>query len=53
LSTADFFELVQTAFAKESAAAHVVYQGAQAGDHPILLSMPETRYLKCLGIRRL
>ncbi len=53
LSQADFLEIVQAAFGKEEVAAHVAYQGAQATDHPILLSMPETRYLKCLGIRKL
>jgi 23S rRNA (cytosine1962-C5)-methyltransferase len=53
LSAADFDTLVRDAFGKEKVAAHVVYQGAQATDHPILLSMPETRYLKCLGVRRL
>lgn len=53
LSAADFFEVVQTVFGKEGVAAHIVYQGAQAADHPILLSMPETRYLKCLGVKRL
>jgi 23S rRNA (cytosine1962-C5)-methyltransferase len=53
LSAAEFVEVVQGAFGKESVAGHVVYQGRQAADHPILLSMPETNYLKCLGVRKI
>ncbi|MBM3791145.1 MAG: class I SAM-dependent rRNA methyltransferase, partial [Acidobacteria bacterium] len=31
--------------------AQVVERRSQAGDHPVLASMPETRYLKCLILR--
>jgi len=52
LAEQDFMEILRSSVAKEGIA-HVVYQGHQAGDHPILLSMPETRYLKCVGLRKL
>lgn len=51
LSEENFLELLTTAVAKEKGLAHMVYRGGQAADHPVLLSMPETRYLKCVGLR--
>ncbi len=30
----------------------VPYRGMQAPDHPVLLSMPETAYLKCFALRK-
>ena len=53
LSPADFMALLTTAVAKEGGAAQVIYRGGQAQDHPRLLSMPETDYLKCVGLRRI
>ncbi len=31
--------------------ARIVYRGGQGGDHPVLPGMPETRYLKVLGLQ--
>jgi 23S rRNA G2069 N7-methylase RlmK/C1962 C5-methylase RlmI len=45
--------LLAAAVANEGGSAQVVYRGGQAQDHPLLLSMPETGYLKCVGLRRL
>ena len=49
----EFVEIVRTAVAKEKSQAHLFYRGYQAEDHPVLLSMPETSYLKCLGVRKI
>jgi 23S rRNA (cytosine1962-C5)-methyltransferase len=53
LAESDFGSLLTAAVEKEGGMAHVVYRGGQAEDHPVLLSMPETAYLKCIGLRRL
>ena len=53
LAENDFLNLLAEAVAKEHGLAHLIYRGGQAEDHPVLLSMPETAYLKCLGIRKL
>lgn len=53
LSPADFIALLSAAVAKEEGVAQVIYRGGQAEDHPLLLSMPETGYLKCVGLRRI
>jgi 23S rRNA (cytosine1962-C5)-methyltransferase len=53
LSEIDFMNLLASAVEKESGLAHIIYRGGQAKDHPILLSMPETAYLKCVGLRKL
>lgn len=53
LSPADFITLLSAAVAKEDGLAQVIYRGGQAEDHPLLLSMPETGYLKCVGLRRI
>lgn len=53
LGEGDFLQLLSAAVAKEGGLAHVVFRGGQAADHPILLSMPETRYLKCIGLKKL
>jgi 23S rRNA (cytosine1962-C5)-methyltransferase len=49
----DFHDTVALAVSKENGLAQEFYRGTQAEDHPALLSMPETRYLKCLGLRKL
>jgi 23S rRNA (cytosine1962-C5)-methyltransferase len=53
LAESDFLNLLAEAVAKEHGLAHVIYRGGPAQDHPVLLSMPETSYLKCMGIRKL
>jgi 23S rRNA (cytosine1962-C5)-methyltransferase len=53
LAESDFLNLLAEAVAKEQGLAHLIYRGSQAEDHPVLLSMPETSYLKCLGLRKL
>jgi 23S rRNA (cytosine1962-C5)-methyltransferase len=53
LAESDFLSLLAEAVAKEHGLAHLIYRGGPAPDHPVLLSMPETSYLKCLGIRKL
>ncbi|MCB4756209.1 MAG: class I SAM-dependent rRNA methyltransferase [Elusimicrobia bacterium] len=53
LSESDFVEVLSRAVAKEKGVAHIIYRGRQAGDHPVLLSMPETYYLKCIGLKKL
>lgn len=53
LAETEFFQLLHSAVSKEKGLAHVVYRGDQAADHPVLLSMPETRYLKCAALRKM
>lgn len=53
VSEADFYSVVKSALSKELQLATLFYRGGQSLDHPILLSMPETNYLKCLGIRKI
>ncbi len=53
LSESDFLNLLAAAVEKEGGWAHIIYRGGQAQDHPVLLSMPETAYLKCIGLRKL
>ena len=49
----EFFEMLRAAVAKEKSQAHVVYRGFQAKDHPVLLAMPETAYLKCAALQKI
>jgi 23S rRNA (cytosine1962-C5)-methyltransferase len=53
LSESDFLRLLAEAVAKEHGLAHLIYRGGQSQDHPVLLSMPETAYLKCLGLQKM
>jgi 23S rRNA (cytosine1962-C5)-methyltransferase len=53
LAEADFLSLLAAAVAREQGLAQVVYRGGQAPDHPALLSMPETAYLKCVGLQKM
>jgi 23S rRNA (cytosine1962-C5)-methyltransferase len=46
LSFSDFKEMIQEACARAKKKAIFLEFGSQAKDHPILLSMPETEYLK-------
>ncbi len=53
LSESDFLNVLNGAIQKEGGKAHIIYRGGQAADHPVLLSMPETRYLKCFGLQKI
>jgi 23S rRNA (cytosine1962-C5)-methyltransferase len=53
LAPDEFLALLGRAVAKAEGMAQVVYRGGQAADHPQLLSMPETGYLKCAGLLRI
>ncbi len=48
----EFLAILAAACSRERDVAHVVYRGVQAPDHPVLLSMPETAYLKCIGLQK-
>jgi 23S rRNA (cytosine1962-C5)-methyltransferase len=48
LSEADFLELIAQASLDAGRALRVLDRRTQARDHPILLTVPETHYLKCL-----
>lgn len=50
---ASFAEAVYEASADARAAVTVVEKRMQARDHPVLLGVPETYYLKCLILRKL
>lgn len=47
----EFYEVIKEAFLKNKKTGKLIYKGTQSKDHPILLSMPETFYLKCLIIK--
>jgi 23S rRNA (cytosine1962-C5)-methyltransferase len=49
----DFEALVEDAAADARATVTVVEKRRQGRDHPVLLGVPETHYLKCLVLRRL
>ena len=51
VSDYDFYEVIKEAFLKNKKTGKLIYKGTQSKDHPILLSMPETFYLKCLIIK--
>ncbi|MEN2995173.1 MAG: class I SAM-dependent rRNA methyltransferase [Thermodesulfovibrio sp.] len=51
ISEFEFLEIVKEAFLKNRKTARIIYKGTQSKDHPILLSMPETGYLKCLIVQ--
>ena len=53
LAEGDFLNLLAAAVAREEGLAQIVYRGGQATDHPALLSMPETAYLKCVGLLKM
>ncbi|MBN2169932.1 MAG: class I SAM-dependent rRNA methyltransferase [Candidatus Krumholzibacteriota bacterium] len=44
---------VLRALARAGRQARVIYRGGQGPDHPVLPGMPETRYLKVLGVQLL
>ncbi|MDI1472392.1 MAG: class I SAM-dependent rRNA methyltransferase [Thermodesulfovibrio sp.] len=51
VSDYDFYEVIKEAFLRNKKTGKLIYRGTQSKDHPILLSMPETSYLKCLIIK--
>lgn len=52
LTEENFLELLASAVAKEHGAGCIVHRGFQCEDHPVLLAMPETRYLKCVVVEK-
>jgi 23S rRNA (cytosine1962-C5)-methyltransferase len=48
VSTADFLEVIAQAAQDSHKSIRILENRAQAKDHPILLKVPETGYLKCL-----
>jgi 23S rRNA (cytosine1962-C5)-methyltransferase len=53
VSEADFLEAIASAAVDAHRTVTVVERRTQARDHPILLTVPETHYLKCLILRAL
>ena len=53
MSEPDFLELLQQAAHDARRHAQVVERRGQASDHPVLVGMPETHYLKCFILRLL
>jgi 23S rRNA (cytosine1962-C5)-methyltransferase len=51
MSEDDFLGLIRQASLDARRPVHVIERRAQSSDHPILLGMPETHYLKCLILR--
>lgn len=51
ISEIEFHEIVKEAFFKNRKTGKIIYKGVQSKDHPILLNMPETAYLKCFIIK--
>ena len=43
----DFYETCRRAGQRENRFLQTVYSGGQGSDHPVLSSMPESRYIKC------
>jgi 23S rRNA (cytosine1962-C5)-methyltransferase len=48
-----FEDIVRSAAADAGVSASIVETRTQGRDHPVLLNVPETRYLKCLILRKL
>ena len=53
VSEADFAEIVYDAAVDAQAQVTVVEKRMQGRDHPVLLGVPETYYLKCFILRKL
>jgi 23S rRNA (cytosine1962-C5)-methyltransferase len=51
VSEADLLEVVAGAALDAHVTVSVVERRTQSRDHPILLTVPETHYLKCLILR--
>jgi 23S rRNA (cytosine1962-C5)-methyltransferase len=50
---ADLEEILESAAADVGAAVTIVEKRRQGRDHPVLLGVPETYYLKCFVLRKL
>ncbi len=50
LSWVDFLDCVHQASRASNKSAQMTYVGTQAFDHPLLASMPEAQYLKCVFV---
>jgi 23S rRNA (cytosine1962-C5)-methyltransferase len=48
-----FEDIVRSAAADAGVFISIVESRTQGRDHPVLLNVPETRYLKCLILRKL
>jgi 23S rRNA (cytosine1962-C5)-methyltransferase len=48
-----FAEVVQEAAADSETSLTLVEKRTQGRDHPVLVGVPETHYLKCFVLRRL
>jgi 23S rRNA (cytosine1962-C5)-methyltransferase len=48
----DFLDIVSSAAADVGARLVIVEKRTQSRDHPVLLTMPETHYLKCLLLQK-
>jgi 23S rRNA (cytosine1962-C5)-methyltransferase len=53
VSDATFADIVHAAAVDAGCPVSLVEQRTQARDHPVLLGVPETKYLKCLVVRKL
>ena len=53
MNEADFAQIVYEAALDAPARVTVVEKRMQGRDHPVLLGMPETYYLKCFILRKL
>ncbi len=51
VAEADFLEAIASAALDAHRTVNVVERRTQGRDHPILLTVPETHYLKCLVLR--
>ncbi|MCX7919092.1 MAG: class I SAM-dependent rRNA methyltransferase [bacterium] len=51
ISRERFFEMLKSAAEKEKVFLRLIRFGQQALDHPILLTIPETEYLKCVTVQ--
>lgn len=51
ISETEFSEILREAVLKNKKTAKLIYKGTQSKDHPILITMPETAYLKCFILK--
>ncbi|MDW7998184.1 MAG: class I SAM-dependent rRNA methyltransferase [Thermodesulfovibrio sp.] len=51
ISEFEFLEIIKEALNRNRKTGTLIYKGTQSKDHPILVSMPETAYLKCLILK--
>lgn len=51
ISEIEFLEIIKEALKASNKTGILIHKGTQSKDHPILLNMPETAYLKCLILK--